>query len=481
MKPLISHFYRFGLACILLVQSLTSVGLHLEVGQSAPVVRATVDERVELMSIVARLAEYDEYSSNDFQSYVSDVNRHFDKYRNHPVVEYAKKVRRDGGVSYDAVMSMAVHLNPPPSLTPRIPFTTLVPDRRWGKENSEKFSMLLQHFYKDADCATFFNAHAGLYRTAEERFQQLLTKVDLGWYKRFYGELPQGDFHLLIGLLNGGGNFGPKVVFADGKEDLYAIIGTWQIDSDSLPVYDDRLLSTIIHEYNHSFINPQVYANEQQLKDAGEKVYAPVAGEMKRLAYGTWQTMMLESLVRAAVVRYTIEHENDEQKQRDMIFAERNIGFIWIEDLVKNLGEFEKSRDAYPTFRSYFPEIVKYYNALAPQIDARVKSYNAQRPSVASTEPILNGAQDVDPDITQLTFTFDRPLEPKRVSINFGPGGPAQYPIVKVVGYADEGKTFTVQLKMKPASTYEFILTEKGFRTREGFPLRPYTMKFRTR
>lgn len=126
MKAKISDFYRVGLACVLLVQSLAIFGLHPESEQSVPAVRAMVDERVEMMSMVTRLAGYQEYSGNDFQSYISDVNRHFEKYRDHPIVEYARKVRRDGGVSYDAVMSMAVHLNPPPALTPRIPFTAQV-------------------------------------------------------------------------------------------------------------------------------------------------------------------------------------------------------------------------------------------------------------------------------------------------------------------------------------------------------------------
>jgi len=469
---------RSAVICLLLIQGMV---MTISAQQDAPAVTAKVDRRVELMSIVARLAGYEEYIRNDFQSYVADVESHFGKYREHPAVEFARKVRRDRGVSFDAVMSMAVHLNPPPALTPRVAFSEQFPDRRWGKADGEKFTALLAEFYKDADCETFFKSHEEMYRQAEGNFQQLLTKVDFGWYRRFYGEQPPGEFHLLIGLLNGGGNFGPKVVFPDGHEDLFAIIGTWQFDDQGTPIYDDRLLSTIIHEYNHSFINPLVYANEKGLKESGEKIYRPVAAEMKKLAYGTWQTMMLESLVRAAVIRYISEHDPNEQTRRNEIIDERNIGFIWMDDLVGLLDRYEKERQTYPTFRKFVPQILKFYDDLAPQIDRRVASFNALRPGVEATAPFQNGAQDVDPEIAEITFTFDRPLEPKGVSINFGPGGSAQFPIVKVIGFGDEGKTLTLQLKMKPASTYEFILTEKSFKTRDGYPLRPYTMKFRTK
>jgi len=470
-------FYRLTVAALVALM-LAPTGAF---GQANEVVRARVDRRVELMSIVARLAGYEEFIRNDFKSYVSDVENHFTKFRDHPAIEYARKVRRDRSVSYDAVMSMAVHLNPPPALTPRVAFSDLVPDKRWGKDDGEKFARLLAEFYRDAGCEAFFESHEGMYREADGRFQQLLTKVDFGWYRRFYGEQPAGEFHLLIGLLNGGGNFGPKVVLPDGREDLFAVIGTWRFDDQGAPLYDDRLLPTIIHEYNHSFINPLVYASEKEFGNSGSKIYQPVAAEMKRLAYGTWQTMMLESLVRAAVIRYIIEHEQNEETRRKRVIDERNIGFLWMNDLVGLLGRYESERKRYRKFREFMPEVIKFYNGLAPGMDKMVADFNSARPAVQSTSPFANGAQDVDPAITEITFTFDRPLEPKGVSINFGPGGPAQFPIVKVIGYGEDGKTLTLQLKMNPATSYEFILTEQSFRTREGYPLKPYTMKFRTR
>src|SRR5262245_22365138 len=222
--------------------------------QEAPIVIAKVDLRVELMSVIARLAGYQEYVRNEFKIYADDVDKYFGKHKQHRAVQFAVKIRQSNGVSFDAVMAMAVHLNPPPALTPRVAFTDTEPERRWGKESAEEFAELLRQFYKDADCEGFFKAHADLYRIAEERFQQLLNKVDFAWYKRFYGEAPEGAFNLRVGLLNGGGNYGPKVVYPDGKEDLYAIIGTWRTDGAGLPTYDAETLPTIIHEFKHSFV-----------------------------------------------------------------------------------------------------------------------------------------------------------------------------------------------------------------------------------
>ena len=433
------------------------------------------------MSIIARLAGYEEYVRNDFKVYASDVDQYFEKYKEHPAVQYAIKIRTTRHVGFDAVMSMAVHLNIPPMLSARVPFTDKVPDSRWGKEGAEEFVVLLKRFYRETDSHRFFQSHADLYKTAEQRFQLLLNKVDFDWYRKFYGETPKGSFNLYIGLLNGGGNYGPRVVHPNGTEDLCAIIGTWQVDEAGQPVYSDENLPTIIHEYSHSFINHLIYANQEQLRLAGEKIFLPVAERMKRLAYGTWPVVLLESLVRAAVIRYQFEHEEQQKVVFTAIMYQRNRGFLWISELSSLLGVYESSRSAYPTFRSFFPLIMGYFNDLAKRIDFEAQRFDELLPGVLSMSPFANGAQDVDPNIKQMTFTFDRPLDPKRRHSFNDSRGREHYPIEKVVGFDDTGSTFTIQLNLKPDSDYEFIVTGLGFQTRDGYPLKSYTVRFKTK
>jgi hypothetical protein len=477
--------WRLLLCSILLVQ-ITSNGIYArQTSKNTPTeafaIQAKVDRRVELLSIVARLAGYEEYVRDDFKLYADDVDKYFEKHKGHPVIKFAEKIRSSNDIGFDAVMSMAVHLNPPPALTPRVPFSDQKPDKRWGKDTAEQFARLLQQFYKDADCESFFSGHASLYKIAQDRFQQLLNTVDFGWYKRFYGEVPAGTFNLYIGLLNGGGNFGPKVVHPDGKEDLYAIIGTWQMDSEGLPKYDDKNLPTIIHEYNHSFINHLVYANEPQLKTAGEKIHPPVAEKMRKLAYANWQTVLVESLVRAAVVRYLFEHESQMPTVYKELTHERNIGFLWINELSTLLGTYENSRNQYTTFRSFFPLVIAYFNDFSKRIDYEAGKFEELVPRVAAMSPFANLSQDVAPSITQITFTFDRPLDTKAgVSINYGSGGKEHFPIEKPIGYNETGSTYTVRVKLKPDWDYEFVLTGLAFRTKDGYPLQPYTVKFKT-
>ena len=60
-------------------------------------------------------------------------------------------------------------------------------------------------------------------------------------------------------------------------------------------------------EFNHSFINAVVRENAKDLGSA-ERVFKPVATQMQSLAYDNPETMVDESLVRAAVILYFQSH-----------------------------------------------------------------------------------------------------------------------------------------------------------------------------
>ena len=85
-------------------------------------IEVVVDPRVELMSLIFRLAGNPEYNqANSASPYADDIETHFGQFRSHEVVKTARRLRRQRGVSYDAVMSMAVHLQDTTTLALRIP------------------------------------------------------------------------------------------------------------------------------------------------------------------------------------------------------------------------------------------------------------------------------------------------------------------------------------------------------------------------
>ena len=333
-----------------------------------------IDKRVELLSIVFRLAGNYEYNMDMFKNYVKDIHDYFDKYKDHPLIVFASKLRDTRGVGFDAVMKMAVHINQPPELDPIIPFTSLVPEPRWGKENAEKFIVLLKQFYIDTNCEDFFKQHDDMFLIAQERFKIVYDHFDVGWYNKFYGTSPKGSFNILIGLGNGGGNYGAKIVYPDNKEDVYAIMGTWTADSLGNPIYRlEGYLPTLIHEFNHSYVNHLIEGNAKEFENSGKILFEQVKDNMKRQAYPNWQIMMNEALVRASVISYLKSHNSSPSEINCEIETQIGKGFTWMKELVAALEFYENNRDEYPTLESFITILVSFYDDLTLNTKAPVE------------------------------------------------------------------------------------------------------------
>ena len=127
------------------------------------------------------------------------------------------------------------------------------------------------------------------------------------------------------------------------------------------------MLPTVVHEFCHSYVNPLVYAHVSELEDAGTRMFPHVKDRMKRMAYGNWQTMMHESVVRASVVRY-MHATRGKAAARRQVRREINNGFLWMEELAELLEQYEANREQYPTFESFFPRIIELFNAYSEKL-----------------------------------------------------------------------------------------------------------------
>ena len=146
--------------------------------------KPAVDKRVELLSIVFRLAEKQEYSNTNFKLYTDRIEQYFEKYKNHELIQFTKSIIYEHGIAYDGPMWLAVHLDENLKLLTGVKDVWQL-DSRWTKENVEKFVPLLQKFYKDTEFDKFFKNNTDLYDEAVKRFIPICEQVDLNWCYSF--------------------------------------------------------------------------------------------------------------------------------------------------------------------------------------------------------------------------------------------------------------------------------------------------------
>ena len=326
--------------------------------------KVTIDPRVELMGVVFHLAGNPEYNRCKSKSYMGNLNEHFAGHRNHPAVKMATKLRETRGVSYDAVMGMAVHIEDINSCGEIVPFEprpeTL--DGRWRIDEAREFLGNCRDFVKETDFKAFLAKNQSQYDTATTRLQQLIdTQANLAWFDEFFGPRDDVDFNLVISILNGPGNYGCRIRF-NGRTKIYSVIGAWRVDwlGWGNPTFHSGVVTTVVHEFGHSFCNPLVDKYMKDFRTFGEKYFPRVEKQMKGQAYGSWQTMMRESLVRACEVRYAMANNGKERAEQ---VANYNIsrGFHWTRELSELLGQYENQHEKYRTLDAFIPEIVKLF------------------------------------------------------------------------------------------------------------------------
>lgn len=393
--------------------------------EKSPLKNAKVDPRMELLSIVFRLADAQEFKSEAFQSYVNDIDAHFSKHKNHELIHFIKEIRNEQGIGYDAVAKMAIHLSYP-DLQPIIAFSEKIPEERWGTnlDNTAHFVTLLQKFHQESNFQDFYNQHQNLYKTAEDRFNQnILNEIDLEWYPAFYGKVPNEDFTIVLGM-GFTGNFGVKLQVPNQKQVVYSILGTWDIDKQQNPIYttENGYIETIIHEFNHSFVNYLQDNIQQDLKPYADQIYNLVQKDLITQAYGESITALNEGLVRAAVIEYlsSSKNANSKLKNEQIFFEVFDRKFYWVPDLVAALETYQNNRDIYPTLASYIPQIVQVYKAVAEnplktfqQNTADVFTLpintNSNSPKIVDFLP-NNNAQNIPTDTKEIVLSFDKEM-----------------------------------------------------------------------
>lgn len=452
---------------------------------TAAVVPVAVDERVELLTIIARLAGADEYRMpNSASPYAERVAARFDRFRDHAAVAAYRRIRADFGASFDAIPSLALHLDSVERLEERLPFESAPPrlDERWDRTATGAFLVALRAFVQESDATGFFAGERDFYRRCAERMAPVLGQAHaIEWFDGFFGRRPGASYQVIPGLLCGGGNYGVGVRFPDGRpEEIRPVLGIFRWDAEGLPDYRTDDVDTYVHELCHSYTNAIVDRHLDDLAAPAQRLFALVAPRMQRMAYSTWQTAMYETFVRACVVRYLAEVVSPAaataQSKR-----EASNGFLWVPAVAERLAAYSADRRTTPTFEAFVPEIVAVLASEADRLEASEAVRKAHAPTIVEMTP-ANGAADVAADRTTLVIRFDRRMETTTWSFV---GGKADVPeIVGRPAFDAAGTTLTATVRLVPGRQYHFWLNSErfqGFRAADGTPLEPVEVRFAVR
>lgn len=340
-------------------------------------VRVETLETVEFMSVMSRVAGYYEYCLEN-NSYAKDIDAWFQKYKDHEAIKYHQQLRSQYNIAYDAVASLAIHLEIENDELSLLPNTELLEDR-WKNVNLQETLSLYNKFYKDTDFHNFYLNHKDEFdRMVQDYRDRVMPYFHEEWYTSFYGIESNDNYWIVISFNGGGQNYGPSRQLPDGKRDVFNVCTYYQNNDPS------STCGILIHEFNHSFVNPLLDnnpTNSAMMKDCGEWLYMLSSWAMSRAqAYSNWQTVINESVVRAAVIIYMLDNKYTAEQINAAVLDEVSRGFTWTPELVKCLRYYVENRDTYKTLSDFYPELTKCLNDYVEKERSRLENCTGMPP-----------------------------------------------------------------------------------------------------
>nr|BAL56854.1 hypothetical conserved protein [uncultured Acetothermia bacterium] len=355
-----------------LIAFLTALGLILSLQPSTTNVTPQhalsliVDSRIELLAVIQMLSDYDKrfglISQHDMP-YKHDVIEYFHPYKDHAVINWFNRMS-DAGFVFDAPPHAMLHLSAPPSLKIQVPFPDYLKARAGGEKQLKRFVEALRNFAHETQFMVFFKAHQGFFSQMVAKAYRNLTRIDIvEELERYYG-MKQHSYTIILAPLFHQGGFGAKIRRADGRFDVYAILGPTGT-LEGIPIFGSPswFRSIVWHEFSHSFVNPVTERFRQEIAKYSF-LYDPIAEVMKNQGYGDWESCVNEHIIRAIEIRRTYREIGKEAGDR-ALQREKSQGFIYIEALSDRLRDYEAQRDRYPTFVDFYHELIKVFKELS--------------------------------------------------------------------------------------------------------------------
>jgi hypothetical protein len=305
---------------------------------SKPRYEVRADKRVELLSIVMRLSGAPEYLRAS-SPYARDVDAAFAAFKQHPAVMMTRQLRAKRGVSFDAPMVFAVHLDD--KLQPTNADEVARIDARWKDVPLDTYANSLREFAEASHFDAFFDAHRAVYADAEAKVRALDNPMP--FFDKLFGA--RGRAVVVPAPLLGTNNVGTRN--GDTYYQLLSEPAQW----------------LLVHEMAHSYINPMFDKHAGELARAGNVLYPLFADTMRRQNYTDWKIMLNEAGVRALTVRYFFDMKRDREAARQAR-DEQRAGFPYVYELAEVFRKYE--HDGAPKLdEAGMPKIVAFFDALA--------------------------------------------------------------------------------------------------------------------
>lgn len=318
--------------------------------------------------------------------------------------------------------------------------------------------------------------------------------------KRLYPELKNAEMYFTIGGLRSGGTVKDSMVLVGAEIATgNASVDMSEFESDWLKnVFAKQSLDNIaylnIHEYIHTQQNGEGnnVLSQNILEGACDFIAELVMGKPIETQYLTYGRSHYQEIKEQFKKEMFTTHFSNWVYNGGQKGEEADLGYFIgyeicksyyenapdksqaIKDIIELPFDDEKAVEDFLAKSKFFKEKINKKKLL--------REYSKSQPRILKIEPFKNGAMHVNPDTKELKITFSKAMLTNSFSISFSEKGRENFPITAVKGYENKDRTIVLVLDLQPGKEYEFIITNKKFKSKEGYPLQleEYRVTFKT-
>jgi hypothetical protein len=215
----------------------------------------------------------------------------------------------------------------------------------------------------------FWETNQPRYQRYEQQIQGLIPYEEhIRLMVDFYGE-EKAQFRMIPAPLFSRVSFGPQLKTDEGM--ISHFITAFNSAENGQPAFSaDLLRELIFHEFGHSFVNPVCETYRTEIF-AHEHLFAYLKADMSAIAYPDWFPTVHEHIVRAGE-SLLLEQAGYLEEARQNEISNLRLGFALLPLIREKLACYAQNRDRYPSFRSFFPELLKLF--------AEVEAVECQKP-----------------------------------------------------------------------------------------------------
>lgn len=324
-------------------------------------IRVGVFPQVELISIVQTISNYPTVfgflMTKDSSDYKTDVINHFQSFQNHPAVQMFNRLSlQPRMLNFNAPSFVMLHANENLELRTDIEPDEFVIQRAGGMDSLKVFLTLLLDFSEKSGFSQFYNNHLDYYQILVEKTIQSIGQTNyISELENFYGKQQKSYKIALVSLYDHVG-FGNSLLCPDGKREIYNVMGPRNV-IDDIPFFGDEnyLKYMIRHEFSHPFVNPLTEKYWEYISDYFAN-YDSIPEDARKNICGEWQECINEFVIRSITTHLAAQTSPEEG--RSFYEKEKSRGVSYLDSLIERIKIYDLSRDKYPTFESFYYQIL---------------------------------------------------------------------------------------------------------------------------